>query len=73
MKMLKYVRPGDTVVMWKIDRTGRSTKHLIDLVSEFGEKSIHFVSLKESIDTSTPTGKPMFIPCSLPWQNSSVT
>jgi hypothetical protein len=43
--------------VWKLDRIGRSTKHLIDLMSQFVEKGIHFVSLKESVDTSTPTGK----------------
>ncbi|MCL6633722.1 MAG: recombinase family protein [Alicyclobacillus herbarius] len=59
-EMLKYLRPGDTVVVWKLDRIGRSTKHLIDLISGFGEKDIHFVSLKESIDTSTATGKLVF-------------
>lgn len=36
-EMLKYLRPGDTVVVWKLDRIVRSTKHLIDLVNEFGE------------------------------------
>ncbi len=56
-KMLKYLRKGDTVVVWKLDRIVRSTKHLVDLINEFGEKGINFVSLKDGIDTSTAPGK----------------
>jgi DNA invertase Pin-like site-specific DNA recombinase len=52
--MLKYLRKGDTV------RIGRSTKHLVYLINEFGEKGINFVSLKDGIDTSTATGKLVF-------------
>jgi DNA invertase Pin-like site-specific DNA recombinase len=59
-EMLKYLRKGDTVVVWKLDRIGRSTKHLVDLVNEFGEKGINFVSLKDGIDTSTAKGKLVF-------------
>jgi DNA invertase Pin-like site-specific DNA recombinase len=59
-EMLKYLRPGDTVVVWKLDRIGRSFKHLVDLINYFGDNGIHFVSLKESIDTSTATGKLVF-------------
>ena len=59
-EMLKYLRKGDTVVVWKLDRIGRSTKHLVDLINEFGEKGINFVSLKDGIDTSTATGKLVF-------------
>jgi DNA invertase Pin-like site-specific DNA recombinase len=59
-EMLKYLRKGDMVVVWKLDRIGRSTKHLVDLINEFGEKGINFVSLKDGIDTSTATGKLVF-------------
>lgn len=58
--MLGQLRPDDTVVVWKLDRIGRSFKHLVELVNLFKENGIHFVSLKESIDTSTATGKLVF-------------
>ena len=56
-KLLKYVRPGDTVVVWKLDRLGRSLKHLIELVQIFNERGIGFKSLQENIDTTTASGK----------------
>jgi DNA invertase Pin-like site-specific DNA recombinase len=55
--LLKYVRSGDTVVVWKLDRLGRSLRHLMDLIHFFNEKNIAFKSLQESIDTSTSSGK----------------
>ena len=55
--LLKYVRSGDTVVVWKLDRLGRSLRHLIELIHFFNEKNIGFKSLKENIDTSTASGK----------------
>ncbi|WP_236026612.1 recombinase family protein [Alicyclobacillus suci] len=58
--MLKYLRKGDTIVVWKLDRIGRSTKHLVDLINEFDERGINFVSLKDDIDTSTATRKLVF-------------
>ena len=57
---LAYVRAGDTLVVWRLDRLGRSLKQLIDLVQELHTKGIHFTSLEESIDTSTPTGQFFF-------------
>lgn len=59
-EMMKYLRSGDTVVVWKLDRIGRSFKHLVDIVSYFNENGINFVSLKEHIDTTTATGKLVF-------------
>ena len=56
-KLLKYVRPGDTVVVWKLDRLGRSLKHLIELVHMFNDRGIGFKSLQENIDTTTASGK----------------
>lgn len=59
-EMLKALRPGDKVVVYKLDRIGRSLKHLIELVEHFHEMDVHFVSLHENIDTSTPTGRFFF-------------
>lgn len=59
-KMLEIARPGDTIVVWRLDRLGRSLKDLIEVVGELEVRSIELRSLKENIDTSTPTGKLMF-------------
>lgn len=59
-ELLKYVREGDTVVVWKLDRIGRSIKDLINIVSNFQSHNVNFVSLKENIDTSSATGKLIF-------------
>jgi len=56
-KMVDQLRMGDTVVVWKLDRLGRSLKDLIELVSSFREKGVEFVSLKDGIDTGTATGR----------------
>lgn len=55
--LLDYVRAGDTVVVWKLDRIARSLKHLIDIVELLKNKEVNFVSITESIDTTTPLGK----------------
>ena len=55
--LLKYVRSGDTVIVWKLDRLGRSLRHLIELIHFFNEKNIGFRSLQENIDTLTASGK----------------
>src|SRR5215212_3567612 len=57
---LVYVRPGDTVVVWRLDRLGRSLKHLIETVTTLRERGIGFRSLTEQIDTTTPGGKLIF-------------
>ncbi len=59
-KLLEYAEPGDTIVVWKLDRMGRSIRHLIELMEHFKEKNIAFVSIKENIDTSSATGKLIF-------------
>jgi len=59
-RALDVLRDGDTLVVWKLDRLGRSVKQLVDLVSRFEEEGIHFVSLTDSIDTSTPAGRFFF-------------
>ena len=53
-------KPGDSLVVWKLDRLGRSVRDLISLVSELQDKGIHFRSLTDSIDTSTPAGRFFF-------------
>jgi DNA invertase Pin-like site-specific DNA recombinase len=53
---LGYVREGDALVVWKLDRFGRSLQGLIGLVGDLKERGVEFVSLRESIDTTTPGG-----------------
>ncbi|MBL1437504.1 MAG: recombinase family protein [Rhodobacteraceae bacterium] len=55
--MLKELRPSDTVVVFKLDRLGRSVLHLADLLVRFQDSGIHFCSLCEGINTTTPGGK----------------
>jgi len=57
---LTYLRPADTVVVWKLDRAGRSLTHLIELLKGLKERGIEFISLTEQIDTTTPGGKLIF-------------
>lgn len=56
-KMLEYVRRGDTVIVESISRFARNTKDLLELIEVLSSKEVEFVSKKEAIDTSTPTGK----------------
>ncbi len=57
---LDITRAGDSLVVWKLDRLGRSVKHLVDLVSSLEKQEINFVSLTDSINTSTPSGRFFF-------------
>ena len=57
---LDILRAGDTRVVWRLDRLGRSLKHLIELIAELESQGIGFQSLQESIDTTTPGGKLVF-------------
>jgi DNA invertase Pin-like site-specific DNA recombinase len=59
-KTLEMLREGDTLVVWKLDRLGRSVKNLVDLVGELQNQGIQFKSLTDSIDTSTPSGRFFF-------------
>lgn len=59
-KMLELLREGDTVVVYKLDRLGRSIKHLIELMELFKKKKVELISLSDNIDTSTPQGKLVF-------------
>lgn len=59
-RALDHLRPGDTLVVWKLDRLGRSLRHLIDTVRELEDRGIGFRSVSESLDTATPGGKLIF-------------
>lgn len=56
-EMMAFVREGDTVIVESISRFARNTKDLLNLVERLGEKRVEFVSKKEAIDTTTPTGQ----------------
>ena len=56
-RMMNIVRRGDTVIVESISRFARNTRDLLDLVERLTEKQVEFVSRKEAIDTTTPTGK----------------
>jgi Resolvase, N terminal domain len=59
-QLLDQLRPGDTLVVWKLDRLGHSLRHLVDTVTGLAERGIGFRSLQEAIDTTTPGGKLVF-------------
>jgi DNA invertase Pin-like site-specific DNA recombinase len=59
-QLLDQLRPGDTLVVWKLDRLGRSLRHLIDTVTGLAQRGIGFRSLQEAINTTTPGGKLVF-------------
>lgn len=58
--LLGKLRKGDTLVVYKLDRLGRTMHQLVNLLQEFYEKGIHFVSMKDGIDTSTTMGRFLF-------------
>src|SRR5919199_6715662 len=57
---ISYVRPGDTLVVWRLDRLGRSLQHLIQTITDLHQKGIGFRSITEQIDTTTSGGKLIF-------------
>lgn len=57
---VEYARTGDVLTVWKLDRLGRSLKHLIETVNELHGKGVGFASLQENIDTTTSGGKLIF-------------
>jgi len=59
-KALRALGRGDTLVVWKLDRLGRSMQHLVMLTEELRERGVNFRSLTDSIDTSTPMGRFFF-------------
>ena len=56
-RMMNYVRRGDTVIVESISRFARNTRDLLELVEQLSAKGVEFISKKEAIDTTTPTGK----------------
>lgn len=59
-RALKYLRPGDSFIVFKLDRLGRSVLHLADLLTRFHRQGIHFCSMSEGINTTTPSGKMVY-------------
>lgn len=57
---LEALREGDTLIVWKLDRLGRSVKNLVDQVNALAQRRINFNSLTDNIDTSTPAGRFFF-------------
>lgn len=60
VKALEILRGGDTLVVWKLDRLGRSVKNLVDLVGELHKQGVQFKSLTDAIDTGTSSGRFFF-------------
>lgn len=58
--LIKHLRKGDIIIVWKLDRLGRSLRDLVNLISKFQELEVGFKSLEDNIDTTTPTGKLTF-------------
>ena len=59
-EVLDYLRAGDTLVVWRLDRLGRSLSHLIEVVSSLDRVGIGFRALQEQVDTTSPGGKLVF-------------
>ena len=57
---LEVMRKGDTLVVWKLDRLGRTVKGLVDLVNKLHQTGVHFKSITDNVDTSTPSGRFFF-------------
>ncbi|MEH7504931.1 recombinase family protein [Neobacillus drentensis] len=60
MELFKVLRKGDTLIVYKLDRLARSTKHMLEIAEELETRGVELVSLRDSIDTSTAIGKAMF-------------
>jgi DNA invertase Pin-like site-specific DNA recombinase len=60
LRCLKKLEPGDTLIVWKLDRLGRSLRDLITMLDELKQRGVKFRSLTEHIDADTPTGRAMW-------------
>lgn len=59
-EMLSHLRKGDIIIVWKLDRLGRSLRDLVKIISNLKKQGVFFQSLQDNIDTTTPTGKLTF-------------
>lgn len=59
-RLLDYAREGDVIVVWRLDRLGRSLRHLIDVIEDLGKRRIGFMSLSDNMDTTTASGRLVF-------------
>lgn len=60
IRAMELLRDGDTLVVWKLDRLGRSVRHLVDIVGQLHQQNVQFKSLTDTIDTGTPSGRFFF-------------
>ncbi|QZY66552.1 recombinase family protein (plasmid) [Providencia rettgeri] len=60
IKALNFVQAGDILIVWKLDRLGRSLPHLLDIINQLRNKNVQFRSLTEGMDTTTPSGELLF-------------
>ncbi|MDZ5712784.1 recombinase family protein [Jeotgalibacillus haloalkalitolerans] len=58
--LVEKLRKGDILLVWKLDRLGRSTRHVLEIAEQLEEKGVELVSLQDKIDTTTAMGKAMF-------------
>ncbi|WP_234799947.1 recombinase family protein [Mycolicibacterium diernhoferi] len=58
-ELIEYVRDGDTVVVWKLDRLGRNMLHILQTVRQLTDRGVTLVSVTNGIDSSTPAGRMM--------------
>lgn len=61
LRLLRRVRAGDILIVWKLDRLGRSLSHLVETVRALEDQGVHFVSLRDAIDTSSAGGRLYFV------------
>lgn len=59
-RLMAMIRSGDTLIVYRLDRLGRSTRHLLEIVETLRQRDVNFVSLSEKFDTTTPNGKLIF-------------
>lgn len=71
---LEYVRSGDCLVVWKLDRLGRSLPHLLSIITDLKERGTAFRSLTEQMDTTTPHGELLFSRrCHVNWETVRIS